>query len=52
MKLTSTSFDDGQRIPAEYAFCAPDPKSHVTLGHNRNPQLEWASCRWARSRWR
>ena len=42
MKLTSTSFADGERIPAEYAFCAPDPKSHVKLGANRNPQLEWS----------
>jgi len=42
MKLTSTSFDDNQRIPAEYAFCVQDSRTHVTLGHNRNPQLGWA----------
>lgn len=42
MKLTSTSFADSQRIPAEYAFCAPDPTSHATLSKNRNPQLEWS----------
>ncbi len=42
MKLTSTSFSDNQRIPAEFAFCAPDPKSHVTLSKNRNPQLAWS----------
>ena len=41
MKLTSSSFDDGAPIPAQYAFCAPDPKSHVTLSGNRNPQLAW-----------
>ena len=41
MKLTSASFDDGAPIPAQYAFCAPDPKSHVTLSGNRNPQLAW-----------
>lgn len=41
MNLTSSSFADGERIPSEYAFCAPDPKSHVKLGANRNPQLEW-----------
>jgi hypothetical protein len=41
MELTSTSFEDGGRIPAQFAFCAPDPKSHVTLSQNRNPQLEW-----------
>lgn len=42
MKLTSTSFADGERIPADYAFCIPDPSSHVNLGRNRNPQLEWS----------
>ena len=41
MKVTSTSFADGKRIPEEYAFCAPDPQSHVKLSANRNPQLEW-----------
>jgi len=41
MKLTSTSFGDGQPIPAEYAFCKPDAKIHCTLGDNRNPQLAW-----------
>jgi Raf kinase inhibitor-like YbhB/YbcL family protein len=43
MKLTSTSFADNQRIPSEYAFCAPDPgPNHVKLGQNRNPHLEWS----------
>jgi Raf kinase inhibitor-like YbhB/YbcL family protein len=41
MKLTSTSFADGQRIPGEFAFGLPDPASHVRLGQNRNPQLSW-----------
>ena len=41
MKLTSTSFADGGAIPAEYAFCAPDPKTHATLSKNRNPHLAW-----------
>jgi len=41
MKLTSSSFDDGAPIPAQYAFCAPDPKNHVTLSQNENPQLAW-----------
>ena len=41
MKLTSSSFDDGGAIPAQYAFCAPDPSSHVTLSKNENPQLAW-----------
>jgi hypothetical protein len=42
MKVASTSFVDGGVIPAEYAFCAPDPRTHVTLSKNRNPQLAWS----------
>jgi Raf kinase inhibitor-like YbhB/YbcL family protein len=42
MKLSSTSFADNQRIPSEHAFCAPDPKTHVTLSRNRNPHLAWS----------
>ena len=42
MELTSISFADGERIPAEYAFCAPDPKSRARLSNNRNPALEWS----------
>ena len=41
MKLTSQDFDDNGVIPAEYAFCAPDPKTHATLSKNLNPQLAW-----------
>lgn len=44
MKLTSESFADGQRIPAEFAFCRIDPKSHVALASNRNPQLTWSDA--------
>ena len=41
MKLTSSSFDDGGVIPAQYAFCAPDAARHVTLSKNQNPHLAW-----------
>jgi Raf kinase inhibitor-like YbhB/YbcL family protein len=41
VKLTSSSFSDGGPIPAQYAFCAQDEKTHVTLSDNRNPQLAW-----------
>jgi len=41
MKLASKSFADHQRIPEEYAFCKPDPASHVTLSGNFNPDLSW-----------
>ena len=41
MNITSKSFHHNQPIPDEFAFCVPDPKSHVKLGRNRNPQLSW-----------
>jgi Raf kinase inhibitor-like YbhB/YbcL family protein len=44
MKLSSTSFADGAAIPAEYAFCAPDPKTHATLSKNRSPHLAWSGA--------
>lgn len=44
MKLVSESFVDGQPIPAEFAFCRIDPKSHVELSSNRNPQLTWSDA--------
>ncbi len=44
MKLTSASFADGGVIPAEFAFCAPDPKTHATLSRNRSPQLTWSGA--------
>ncbi len=41
MKLTTASFPDGGPIPAEFAFCAMDAKTHATLSSNRSPQLAW-----------
>lgn len=41
MKLTSTGFADGAPIPAAFAFCAIDAKTHATLSANRNPPLAW-----------
>jgi len=41
MNITSKSFNHNQPIPDEFAFCVPDPASHVKLGRNRNPQLSW-----------
>ena len=44
MQVTSTSFRDGAPIPAEYAFCAMDAKTHATLSQNRSPQLSWSGA--------
>jgi len=44
MKLTSTSFADGQAIPGDFAFCIPDSAHHVGLGRNLNPQLAWSDA--------
>jgi Raf kinase inhibitor-like YbhB/YbcL family protein len=41
MQLTSSSFDDGTRIPEEFAFGVPDAVAHLRLGPNRNPHLRW-----------
>ena len=41
MHLMSSSFVHGQRIPDEFAFCAPDPAQHVRMSGNRNPHLRW-----------
>lgn len=39
MKLTSTSFDEGQPIPAQFAFCASG--ANGGFGGNKNPHLRW-----------
>jgi len=41
VQLMSSSFGHKQRIPAEFAFGAPDPAAHVRLSKNRNPHLRW-----------
>ncbi len=41
MRLTSSSFADEKEIPGEYCFAVIDPKQHVALSRNRNPQLSW-----------
>ena len=34
MRLMTTAFADGQRIPGEFAFCVIDPQTHVRLSEN------------------
>ena len=41
MKVVSDSFAHGAPIPGEFAFCVPDPSSHVRLADNRNPHVAW-----------
>jgi len=43
MQLTSSDFEHGTRIPERNAFCGPDPKTHVRLSENRNPDLKWSA---------
>lgn len=42
MRLSSTSFSDGDVIPQEYAFAKPHPEERVELAGNTNPQLAWS----------
>ena len=42
MRLTSTAFADGARMPVDLAFCAMDPAAHVKLSENMNPDLRWS----------
>ena len=42
MEITSATFARNQRIPEACAFGIPDPVSHMRLGQNRNPQLQWS----------
>jgi Raf kinase inhibitor-like YbhB/YbcL family protein len=41
MELTTTAFGPRNEIPPEFAFCAPDPATHVKLSGNRNPDFAW-----------
>jgi Raf kinase inhibitor-like YbhB/YbcL family protein len=42
MKLWSDSFQNGQPIPADYAFGKPDPEAHMTFSGNESPHLAWS----------
>jgi Raf kinase inhibitor-like YbhB/YbcL family protein len=44
MKLTSQSFRHGGAIPGRCAFAVMDPKTHVRLSDNRNPELSWSGA--------
>ena len=42
MQVISNSFQDGRKIPGEFAFAVPDAHSHIALSSNRNPHLAWS----------
>src|SRR5690606_5619699 len=42
MKVWSNSFEDGQPMPARYAFCKIDQKTRVAMADNVNPHLAWS----------
>ncbi|MEO0845737.1 MAG: YbhB/YbcL family Raf kinase inhibitor-like protein [Cyanobacteria bacterium J06648_1] len=42
MKLWSNSFQDGSKIPEEFAFGKYHPETHIQLSGNRNPHLAWS----------
>ncbi|WP_295643478.1 YbhB/YbcL family Raf kinase inhibitor-like protein [uncultured Methylibium sp.] len=44
MKLTSTSWTDGGRIPARHAAGKPDAATTVTFSDNVSPQLAWSGA--------
>jgi hypothetical protein len=41
MDFWSDSFDDGDEIPGDYAFCIPDPEHHAVFADNLNPHFDW-----------
>jgi Raf kinase inhibitor-like YbhB/YbcL family protein len=41
MRITSKSFANNKTIPAEFAFCAPDPVKRIATSKNVNPHLQW-----------
>ncbi len=44
MELTSTSFDDGAKIPPRIAFAVPADPGPVAFSENRNPHLRWVGA--------
>lgn len=41
MWIHSYDFEDGHAIPAQNAFCVPDPATRASFAPNRNPHLAW-----------
>ena len=41
MKISTSAFADMAAIPGDFAFAVADPKTHVRLSQNSNPDLTW-----------
>ncbi|HVC49898.1 MAG TPA: YbhB/YbcL family Raf kinase inhibitor-like protein [Burkholderiales bacterium] len=41
MEISVKGFDNGDWIPAEFAFCMKDTQNHIKLSANRNPHIHW-----------
>ncbi|MCP5499683.1 MAG: YbhB/YbcL family Raf kinase inhibitor-like protein [Leptospiraceae bacterium] len=41
MKIETSAFKNGTKIPGKYAFAIPDAKEHAKLSNNLNPELSW-----------
>ena len=41
MRFTTTAFGELEAIPADYAFGKTDPRTHISLSDNLNPDFAW-----------
>lgn len=44
LTVKTTGFENGQPIPAQYAYCQPDGKGKTKDGGNVNPGISWAGA--------
>jgi hypothetical protein len=42
MKIKVSGFNDGERIPPDYAFGVPADIGHLAFGPNKNPHVRWS----------
>ncbi len=44
LNVTIDAWNDGDRIPGDYAFCIPADEGHVSMGENRSPAISWSGA--------
>lgn len=44
LNVVIDAWENGGRIPDQYAFCVPDVENHVTLGKNVSPGIRWSGA--------